>query len=276
MKIPVVVISKTINPCPELKLVVNQAKEWNSDVFLLGDEGNQDYCPDNHKFMSEYYEGVEDFENLYQHLSTNPQDIEKFCFSRWFVLRNFLRKENYEGALYLDNDILLFTDASVEYQKRKHLYCMLSGRSSGHSSYWSLEGIEAFCDYLMDVYSSKGSYEFALLASHFQIRQHFNLPGGLCDMTLLESFARYKYPHLVGEGSVANPWSYDHYYDHVIQQAEGFECENGVKKFIFKNGKPYAKYLSTGNYIPFATIHFQGAHKPLMAPFIKQCHDSLI
>ena len=95
-------------------------------------------------------------------------------------------------------------------------------------------------------------------------------------MTLLESFARYKYPHLVGEGSVANPSSMDHYYDHVIHQAEGFEQENGVKKFIFRNGKPFSKYLSTGDYIPFATVHFQGSHKPLMAPFIQQCDASLI
>jgi hypothetical protein len=276
MKIPVVVISKTINPCPELKLVVNQAKAWNSDVFLLGDEGNQDYCPDNHKFMSEYYEGVEDFENLYQHLSTNPQDIEKFCFSRWFILRNFLRKEGYKGAFYIDNDILLFTDVSVEYEKRKHLYCMLSGKTSGHSSYWSIEGIEAFCDYLMEIYSNKDSYDFARLASHYHVRQQHGLYGGLCDMTLLESFGRYRYPHMVGEGSVANPMSKEPYYDHVIQEDEGFEHENGRKKFIITDGIPYSKYLSTGTYIPFATVHFQGANKPLMAPFIKECNDTLI
>ena len=153
---------------------------------------------------------------------------------------------------------------------------MLSGRSSGHSSYWSLKGLEAFCDYLMEIYGNKNSYDFVRLASHYQVRQNFGLPGGLCDMTLLESFARYKYPHLVGEGSIVNLSTRDLYYDHIIQQAEGFEQENGVKKFILRNGKPYAKYVATGDYIPFATIHFQGAHKPLMAPFIQKCHDSLI
>ena len=276
MKIPVVVISKTINQCPELELVVNQAKKYNPDVFLLGDDGNRAYCPDNHKPMSDYYEGVEEFENLYQHLSTNREDIEKFCFSRWFVLRNFLRKGGYKGALYLDNDILLFTDASVEYEKRKHLYCMLSGKSSGHSSYWSIEGIEAFCEYLMEIYSNKDSYDFARLSSHYRVRQEHGLDGGLCDMTLLESFGRYKYPHLVAEGSIVYPYGQDLYYDHIIQQSEGFEYENGTKKFVISKGKPCSKYLSTGDYIPFATIHFQGGMKPLMAPFIQKCNASLI
>ena len=196
MNVPIVFISKTLRHSPELELVVKQAERNNKDVFLLGDEGNKEYCPSNHHNISDYSEGVAEFESQYQHLSTNPEGIEKFCFSRWFVLRNFLKENNYEGVLYLDNDILLFTDATLEFKKRKHLYCMLSGRTSGHSSYWTLEGIEAFCNYLMEIYTDKSSYDFNRLAAHFQVRQHFGLDGGLCDMTLLESFARYKYPHL--------------------------------------------------------------------------------
>ena len=92
MTIPVVVISKTINQCPELELVVKQAKKNNSEVYLIGDEGNLQYATDNHRDMFEYCEGVEEFEKLYQHLSTNQQGIELFCFTRWFILRNFLRK----------------------------------------------------------------------------------------------------------------------------------------------------------------------------------------
>ena len=272
--IPVVVISKTFRPLPELEFVIKQAKKNNSDVFLLGDEGNSHYAPDNHRKMSEYDEGVAEFEELYQHLSTNHEGIEKFCFSRWFVLRNFLRKHDYKGAFYIDNDILFFGNATLEFEKRKHLYCTLSWHTSGHSSYWTLEGIEAFCAYLMETYGDKGSYDFSRLANHFYVRQHFKLDGGLCDMTLLESFARYKFPHLVGECSVASPDRW--YYDHVIHEAEGFEHENGIKKFRFKNGTPFATHLKLEKDIPFATIHFQGPNKPLIEKFYKLCDDSII
>ena len=51
MTIPVVVISKTINQCPELELVVKQAKKNNSEVYLIGDEGNLQYATDNHRDM---------------------------------------------------------------------------------------------------------------------------------------------------------------------------------------------------------------------------------
>jgi len=271
--IPVVFISRTLSYRPELQLVVEQAKKNNEEVFLLGDEGNKQYCPSNHYNITDYSEGVKEFEECYEHLSTNDKEIEKFCFSRWFVLRNFLRSKNFEGALYLDNDILLFTNATPEFEKRKHLYCVLSGRTSGHSSYWTLKGVEAFCDYLMEIYTNKRSYDYQRLASHFYVRRQFGLEGGLCDMTLLESFARYKCSHLVGEVSIVTDGLY---YDHVIQEAEGFEQEYGIKKFVFRNGIPYAKQISTQEDIPFATIHFQGSHKPLIETFIKLYDDSLI
>ena len=277
MSIPVVIISKSLGGShSELPLVVDQAKKYNQEVFLIGDEGNAHCCPDNHESMFNYYEDVEKFESLYTHLSTNPFGIEQFCFSRWFILRNFLRKNNYEGAFYMDNDILLFVDVSEEYKKVKHLYCTLSGRTSGHASYWSLKGIESFCDYLLEVYSNKSSYEFDRLSSHYSLRKKHGLTGGLCDMTLLEHFARYRCPHLVGESSIADPTGSEPYYDHVIQQDEGFEFENNRKVFIIKEGKPYSKHMATGVYLPFATVHFQGSNKPLMAPFIKKCNDSLI
>ena len=274
MNVPVIFISKTFRDSPELELVVKQAQRNNEEVFLVGDEGNNKYCPDVHRSISDYDKGVKEFEDLYDHLSTNHEGIEKFCFSRWFVLRNFLIKNSYQGALYLDNDILLFADASAHYQTVKHLYCVLSGRTSGHSSYWTVTGIIEFCNYLMEIYSNKDSYEFSRLASHFHVRRKFNLDGGLCDMTLLESFARYKFPHRVGECSVALPDRW--YYDHVIHEAEGFEHENGIKKFRFENGTPFATHLKLEKDIPFATIHFQGPNKPLIEKFYKLCNDSII
>ena len=274
MTIPVVLISKTLRQSLQLEFVIKQAETKNKEVFLIGDEGNKQFCPNNHRYISEYDEGVVEFEGLYQHLSTNPEDIERFCFSRWFVLRNFLRTNKYEGAFYIDDDILLFADATAEFENYKHLYCTLSGKSSGHSSYWSLEGLEAFCEYLMEVYSDKNSYEFERLSSHYYTRQKFGLNGGLCDMTLLESFGRYKYPHLVGEVSIAS--LFELYYDHVIHESAGFEHKNGLKWVTFKNGVPYCSHLKLGVHIPFATIHFQGNHKNLIEIYYKDCNDSLI
>ena len=94
MKIPVIFLSKTIRISPEIELVVKQACKNNEDVFLLGDDGNKSYCPDNHVSIFDYYEGATEFEKLYRHLSTNDLTVELFCFSRWFIMRDFLRKNN--------------------------------------------------------------------------------------------------------------------------------------------------------------------------------------
>jgi len=273
MKIPVIFLSKTIRTSPEIELIVKQACKNNKDVYLLGDDGNKPYCPNNHVSMFDYYEGASEFEKLYRHLSTNEITVELFCFSRWFIMRDFLRKNNFDGGLHLDTDILFFSDATKEFNRFKHLYCVLSGRTSGHSSYWTLEGLEAFCDYLMEIYSNPSGYDFQRLEMHYQVRQHFGLDGGLCDMTLLESFARYKYPHLVGECSVVSDGSY---YDHIIQIDEGFEFEDGRKRFYFENGVPYSHHIRSNRDIPFSTIHFQGASKYLINDFFQDCDDSII
>ena len=170
--------------------------------------------------------------------------------------------------------LLLFVNAEKEFQKRKHLYCMLSGRTSGHSSYWSLEGLVAFCNFMIEVYENKKSYEYASLASHYHRRQKFGLTGGLCDMSLLEYFARNKCHHLVDEGSVVK--NAEPYYDCMIQLPEGFEHENGLKKFTFNSGQPFSKYLSTGQHVPFATVHFQGSSTFLMSQFIRKCNDTTV
>jgi len=267
MRVPVVLINKTISQCGFLEYTVKQACRNKNEVFLIGDAQNKHYC-DGIKakwINNEIYSSCTDFENLYEHLSTNHKAIEVFCFSRWFILRDFMRMHMYEAAVYIDSDVLYFANAEKEFKQFENYYCALSGRTSGHTSYWTLKGLEKFCNYLLRVYGHKQDYDYVRLTSIFNDRQKFGLHGGVCDMTLLEHFARYEYPHMVGEVSILtdNP-----YHDHIVSVSEGFEMDNGIKKFIIDwEGQPYSIHVRTNALIQFASIHCQGNHKHLIKTF---------
>tara|TARA_R110000823_G_scaffold308873_2_gene432724 strand:+ start:1389 stop:2213 length:825 start_codon:yes stop_codon:yes gene_type:complete len=268
--IPVVFISKSIQGCqPSFYItdVMGVASKKNDNVFLLGDERNKNLCVGEYVPYDNYKSGYQEFESLYQSLSTIHPDIEKFCFSRWFILRDFMLENKITQALHLDTDILFFANGEEEAKRFKNLDCAISGRTSGHSSYWTIEGLVKFCDYILEIYKDKESFDFQRIAQIFTVRRAHNMDGGVCDMTLIEHFARYKAPHLVGELSIL---SNDLYYDHIIGTDEGFEFENGRKVFQYRDGIPYAKYLKTGELVPFATIHFQGSHNKNL---IRQHHD---
>lgn len=271
MTVPVVFLSKTIgHPCSYIKYSMSTANLFNEDVWLIGDDRNKEYCIGNYESLEKYKSSFEEFESLYIHLSTIHPEIEKFCFSRWFILKQFMIEHNLEQVLHLDTDILFFANASDEANRFKYLDCALSGRTSGHSSYWTLEGLTKFCDYVMSIYSNKNSFDYDRITSVFTLRERYLLDGGVCDMTLLEHYARYKAPHLVGELSI---FSDNLYYDHIIGADEGFEFSNGRKIFHYKNGKPYSIHIKTGKLVPFATIHFQGTHNKYL---MEQHYDSAI
>jgi len=268
MSVPVIFVSKTIGiPCAYLREAMSVASRANEEVILLGDEGNKDFCVGKYFPYEEYLDSYKKFESLYVHLSTIHPEIEKFCFSRWFIIREFMERNNLTQVLHLDTDILFFANSNEEGKRFSHLDCALTGRTSGHSSYWTYEGLCKFCDYVIELYENKDNFDFQRLASIFTLRQKYGLDGGVCDMSVLEHYARYKAPHLVGELSIV---SENLYYDHIIGTDEGFTFRDGRKEFEYRQGVPHAFHEKTKRLIPFATIHFQGTHNKHL---IKHHHD---
>lgn len=271
MSVPVVFISKTIGqPCSYIRDAMSVASRKNDNVWLLGDDHNKQFCVGNYQTIEKYDNSVKEFEELYVHMSTIHPEIEKFCFSRWFILRDFMIEHGYEQALHLDTDILYFVNSDEEAKRYSHLDCAISGRTSGHSSYWTLEGLTKFCDYVLSLYRDKDSFDFLRISQVYHLRQRFSLDGGVCDMTFLENYARYKAPHLVGELSIL---SNHPYYDHIIGVDEGFTFVDGRKQFRYINGIPHAFHEKIQKLVPFATIHFQGTHNKHL---IKHHHDTSV
>ena len=63
--------------------------------------------------------------------------------------------------------------------------------------------------------------------------------------------------------------------DHHLRSSDGYEMRDGIKKVEFKDGRPYAIKVATGNREPFACLHFQGPSKEHMKDFFERAFGSL-
>ena len=276
MVVPVVLIHSGLQPY--LYTCINQALK-NNEVYLLG---SSDPSVDHYNFTyvnpSEQNLGkdIREFSDIYVHLNTTPPDYELFCYTRWFMLRNFMEANDLPVVMYIDSDVLLFQNATEGWQNFSNYIMSLVHRTSGHTSFMTQEGINSFCDMLMSIYSDKAGYHFNKIKSHLDIRQAAGLPGGVCDMTLLEYFHYHAEfgggPGRVGEMmSIINDSTYDHNFNVSDEDYEFgkhsplIKMDTAGTKIVTRyEGNPAVYNHRLGKNIKFNSLHFQGGAKGLM------------
>ena len=271
--IPVVLIHRGYQDY--LKYSILQACR-NNYVYLISDvKINTELFPKNFELVNieDYSEGFNNFKNNYEHFNTTPYDFEVFCYHRWFILRNFMLKHNFDVTFYIDSDVMLMSDVEEEWDKFSQYHMTLAHRSAAVSSYMTYSGVDNFCNMLQKIYSEKDGYDFNKIVSHYKVRRQHGLPGGVCDMTLFEYFHYHAElgggPGRVGEMMQIIDGST---YDHNINAADqDFEFINGLKHLKFSEGKIYCKNLHLNKDIKFNSVHCQGGAKPLMENIYEQC-----
>lgn len=270
--IPVIFIHKGYQPY--LEFTIEQSLKLNQVVFI----GNSS-LPFQHpnlkvESLSFYSDGLDEFSKLYVHLNTTPFDYELFCFQRWFVLKNYMRKNNLSKVFYMDSDVLLFVDVQEESKKYEQYDFTLLHRSAATSSFITIQGLDNFCKFLIKTYKDKSSYTFQKMESHFRVRQNCGLPGGVCDMTALELF-HYLDDYGGGPGRVGEMMQIidNSTYDHNINTPDNdFEFINGMKHVQIKDGHPYVLNKKNDKLIKFNCLHFQGGAKNFIKNFYERLH----
>lgn len=236
--------------------VIEQAQKCNKDVFAIGDT-----LPPSNCNINQYLQGAEEFASIYQHLSTNSPKIELMCFQRWFILKEFMEKKGIDVCFHIDTDVMLFTNVGVMWDYYSQFDFTLTHRCCGSSSYFTYRGLSEFCDYLMNFYRNKTSYDYERVAAHYHTRQKHGLPGGVCDMTLLQ---HYSYIHCgkIGEMMhITNHGVFDH---NINEPDQYFKMDKGTKDITFDGDLPFCYQTSTGKQIQFRSLHFQGPAKTLI------------
>ncbi len=217
------------------------------------------------------------FSRQYHHLSTNSPAFELICFRRYFLLGNWLEKNNVERFVLIDSDTLLFPGIDIHLNKicsgKNFAGSRVQGESevakmlSPHISYWTRTALQDFLGYLRNAYTDD-----KILKELKNIEQHFksqNIPGGVTDMSLL-----YLWSTNIGETTSTNAVYNGAAIDHNITVSDN-ECKNqyqtqfGFKKLTFEGGKVYAT-TTDGIYINMLALHFQGKAKLGMQAVLKR------
>jgi hypothetical protein len=267
-----------------LKLSIEQARSYHNDVVVLGDEANLATCLDSkvtHRDLSIYRsEWGARFEALYTHMSTNTVGFEKFCFSRWFILLEYMIQEGITSVCYTDSDVMLYMNVTNNTASNDHPYAYVipmqdyaSYRwdASAHVSFWTLEGLREFCSFILDTYE----YGQSELLEKWQYHQAHKIPGGICDMTLLYLFS------VKMKEAIRNLCTVDGsnltFDNNVRQRANWKENEYDlrpfkhlqIKKVSFQGQQLLAFNKLLDKEVQLGNLHFQGAAKRLMFDFFK-------
>lgn len=258
--VPIIFIHKENPAYFPLPYSLAQAKKSNpkSHIFLIGDSTNQ-YDFIEHYNLLNYFQEAREFLRVYHHLSVNQFDYELLCFQRWFVLKEFMITHKLERCLYLDSDVMLYTNATAEAQTFAEFDFTLYKGVSGHCNFISsLKALEKFCNFLFEFYTNPLLFQSVALPIQTALEN-----GELCGLSDMSAFTEYAKRGLgkIGDLSLIQNNSV---YDGNIRIADGFEMNQDTKNIHWIEDKAYCKLLKSHQEIRFHALHFQGHSKRYM------------
>ncbi|MGG0510618.1 hypothetical protein ABE078_24460 [Priestia megaterium] len=263
MAIPIFFIH-TGNP-KYLEYALKQTKLYNpeSTIYLIGDETNNTYDFIQHVNIKEFIESARHFRKIYQHMSSNPYEYELFCFERWFILKDFIKKEGICGNfLYLDSDVLLYSNATEKGNFLEKYDMTVSNYHGPQYTFFRNIGVlESLIDFIMELYTKRERLEY--LYNRYEEFKTSNKPGGNCDMTAFGLFNKEKKKKILDLYEVIN----EEVYIHNFNVETKFVNKDSVVRIFWKDGEPYVKSIKSSAYIRVNAIHFQGSAKLLMHKF---------
>lgn len=252
---------------PYLNYTINQSCKYNKTILIgthnLINNNNLKFAP-----ITDYSKYLQSFIEIYEHKSTNDYNYELFCFLRWFILKEYMEINQLKTIFYVDSDVMTYVNPELEYDKYCQYDFTLLHRCAAISSFFTKNGLDNFCNFLMETFKNKNSYDYVKIKSHFEVRQKFKLPGGVCDMTYFDYF--HNLDNGGGPGKIGEMMSIidDSTYDHNINcEDQYFDFENGMKKIKIKDNKPYVYNHKLKKYIKFNCLHFQGSSKGLISNY---------
>jgi hypothetical protein len=207
----------------------------------------------------QYWEGARTMEDIYDHNSPFTREYEITNFQRWFVVRDFLRRNPSDRAIYVDSDVLVCDELFEDFGR-------LNGADLGIVGFQgpftmlipSQEVIARFCDFITYLYTDEN--ERRSLTEQYNEWRKITEDISVTDMHALHTFISAK-----GLTSLDLAKPYNGYaYDNIVLNSDGFEVRDGFKDIQWFKGKPYVKELGTGRQVRLKTIHCQGNGKSLI------------
>ncbi len=252
---------------------LEQAKKTNPEarIILLGDEANKPYDSSiEHYLISDYFDGATKFESVYRHQSSNPYWYELICFQRWFIINDFVQKNNIDMLYGCDTDIMIYDDLS-KYIPQVNFKLTIANKNGPQCSFFTKESINDFCNYIIKQYTDPICVQ-RLLTRY----RHFidnKLPGGNCDMTMFE-FCEQDFPGSVLDYGFMEPVRNDTIKPMLYCCSSNYDWMKTeiLKKYFtiaqirFQDNIPYI-LAKDGNKYFVPIVHFLGQYKQFMGEY---------
>ncbi len=261
-----------------LNICLKQAKFSNpsSRIILLGDSKAEKIAKKNDfvEFyrVCDYFNDASEFAKYYKHFSVNLYKFELFCIQRWFVINEFIRKNNIDNFIHLDSDVLLYTDFEKENAKNAlNEFDMTITSISGHTSFFNNQAaLQKFCDFVLDLYKNNNEFFEQFAKNPNDTNIHYNNLScikPLSDMPLLYFFAN---SGLVKSCDLSATRLNNCIIDDNLSFTNGYVALKAIKQVVFdSNAFPYfiTDNGSALSLVRACSIHCQGAAKILMPDY---------
>ncbi|MGE0636668.1 MAG: hypothetical protein AB7G44_15720 [Bacteroidia bacterium] len=187
-----------------LKYTLKQARYFNPEtpVYLIGDESNNKYDFITHINIDKYLDSAQKFSEIYVHMSHAPFEFEKFCFERWFIVKDFVTKNNISQFLCLDSDVLLSCNSEYLCNNYSHFKFTVRGKGGAGVNYFSdCKYLIDFCIFITGYYSIP--QRFIILENYWtEFKKRGD--GGNCDMVLFSLYLEENKDEIGDTGRIKN------------------------------------------------------------------------
>ena len=235
-----------------LQYAVSQARSCGYLPVIIGDQDAKCEFAEFHD-IAEFSTDIESFRSIYSHISANPFDYEIFCFERWFIIRNYMRR--FDGPIWVaDHDVLVYEgleELAATLESSPLLGATLN--SAWFMYLKNVEKISEILDYFTSVYSNSDTLETLSQRNAISGRAH------LSDMHLLIELCNSKPNEYVDAAYRGTELGIDN----NIRAQNGFASFYGHKKVTWRAKQPWIK-SNNGKLTRFFCLHFQGPSKFLM------------
>ena len=280
VKIPIIFYQQGYQEFIEYALAQARSSNPSSPIYLICDNAVMDKLIYKNRITLIHYEDfsklANEFIKVYEHFSSNPYEYELVCIVRWFVIYDFMEENKISTAFICDSDCLIYSDITELYPAYNAKYGSLIIVNdqepfiwvvSGAESYWNLIGLHRFVNFLYRAYNEGITL---LLEDKIIYHKINNIPGGVCDMTLLYKFYINQKTEFSNIISVKNGGAFDMSIGNPDNEFINEYQHNGnTKEISFLSGIPYCYNNVTQTKIKLHLLHFQGKQKKLIKAYYK-------
>lgn len=243
-----------------LYYTVKQARYYNPDarIIVITDCPQEKLAPyaEIHN-IAEYWDGAAMMETIYQHNSPFTREYEIINFQRWFVVRDFMRRNSVPRAIYVDSDVLVCDSLFPDFDRMNGAALGIVGYQGPYTMLIpDMKVVADFCDFIEFLYREEGE----LLTAQYNEWKKVTPNVSVTDMHALHTFVSRRGLRTLDLSRIYK----GAIYDTIVQESDGLKLRDGAKDVRWIGGYACVERTNSTETVRLKTIHCQGAAKGLI------------